>query len=523
MILRDYQTDILCQITQSQTNDFVQLETGGGKTVIIAQFVKLMCDETIHIIAHRDSIIAQICATLEKFGITPHVISGNQGLSKKYKVRSRVNVCSVAAAARRGLKINGGIVIIDEAHHAIKENIWGKLIDNVRVIGFSATPNRLDNKPLDRDHGGLFDRIVNADSIKDYADLVKRQVLCSADVYAPHNKIDFKKLKISNGDYSINSIVSAISRELIFGDFISERMRLAKSMQTLVFCPSILNAEFIAEKYKNIGVPATYIASNLSKNLIETRINAFKKRDVEVLVNVEMITEGFDLECIRCLQILRPTKSIVLHKQMLGRVLRAKKDGSNAVIIDHVGNCISLCMPETKIIWSLNGPPEGFKSPVYSCKDCGAINNLYSRTCFNCGGYNHLLKTEDCCNDQFLEAGFIDAKLVLRERNIIYQEQIADSNRKNEEKRREDFSKKIQEIRWSFNDGYFDEICERITRWFINSLSKNNNIKIEDINKFLSSEKPKPSWFSSNFSRSDIGSENHQKCEKVFRKWVLQQ
>ena len=537
MILRDYQQSIYDQIIGSNTDDVFQLDTGGGKTPIIT---KLSQRKTTVCVAHRNMLIEQISQTLTKNG-ADHRIIGNPLITRRcqlFQERHNINyggdiwvgtVQSIASRYKLGrLNLDCEAVeqiIIDEAHHVANQNMWAKLkqiFPNVRFIGATATPCRLDGQGMHKDDGGLFDNLVQAEQLKDNATqwLIANGYLSDYEYWCPPTDgIDFGLLRMSNGDeFTADSIEKAINKKVVAGSMLKHYERLAKGKRTLIYCPRIANAEFIERAYKEKGYNATYIASSLS--LVENmrRIDAFRTGEVLFLINVEMVTEGFDLPEIECVQKLRPTASFALNKQMDGRNLRPKPNGNKAIFIDHVANVLRHGLPDDNIEWTLRGTPKNKSEPVINCDNCGAIHNPYLKQCPECGQENWLRSIENEEDEPLIAADFIKIDLVRKVRDHFKQIEIEERMEQLRLERELKLKTEVQTPSFKYSTNAVGQLCLKLSHWFVNQLEI-AGIDISIINNFALGTEPPITFWSSNFTIRDLNTNNPEKCKKVFEQW----
>lgn len=536
MILRDYQKSALDQIVSSNTDDVLQLDTGGGKTAIINALAQMRPTVSI---AHRNMLIEQISATHSKSGVS-HRIIGNSHTTKRCQLTQRRHgvsyggdvwvgsVQSIISHYKRGKLAVDPLtieqVIIDECHHVAKDNMWakmGEVFPNARFIGVTATPCRLDGQGLGKEFGGLFDRLVQAEQLRENSKrwLISNGYLCDFEYWCPPTRVNYSLLKQNGGDYTIDSIDDAVNTDLVFADVIKEYKRLADNKTALLYCTRIDRANQLTRMFKDAGYSATYIASTLGQAKNSERLDAFRRGEVKILINVEMATEGFDLPDAQCIIMLRPTASIVLFLQMIGRGLRPKKDGSKAIIIDHVSNVWKHGLPDDRIMWTLNGTPENCSEKMGACS-CGFVYNVHLKACPLCGQKNQILARAQHVND-LLELSIIDEELVQQVRSRFAQQQIEDARKAKEREREALLKVEIQQPDWhSYGKGHaVDSLCIKMRDWFIVQL-RDSDLTIEQINQFTTGTRPPIEFWMNNFTVKDIGTRNPAKCKKVMQKWL---
>jgi superfamily II DNA or RNA helicase len=141
----------------------------------------------------------------------------------------------------------------------------------------------------------------------------------------------------------------------VSGKSVDNYLKYAPGKRALVFAITIEHAQEIARRYRMSGISAAALDSTSPSRERVNTIERFRRGDITVLCNVQLFTEGFDLPEIEVVQLCRPTQSVALHMQMVGRALRPKSDGAKAIILDHAGNCARLGTPSAHRRWTLQG------------------------------------------------------------------------------------------------------------------------------------------------------------------------
>lgn len=539
MQLRDYQQSIYQQLTASNDDAVFQLETGGGKTAIIA---KLNDRPTINI-AHRNMLIEQISQTLTNVGVY-HKIIGNSQIEKRCQLYQRnhyINkiynhvyvgtIQSIIARYKTGrLNIDTSLpyqIIIDECHHVASGNMWAKLgeiFPNARFIGATATPCRLDGQGLHKDCGGLFDTLIQAEQLKDNGTLwlIANGYLAEYEAYCPPViEMNLKQPKSLTADFTKKELENWAGRLVknVKGDIVNHYKKLADNKTAIVFCPSIDTADQLSQVFQRSGYIASYIASSLSFVENMRRVDAFRRGEIKVLCNVEMATEGFDLPSAECLIILRPTASFVLHKQMIGRVMRPKTNEQKAIIIDHVGNITRHGLPDDEVKWTLHGTPSNKITAVAPCSLCDFVHNVYLKSCPNCGAENWLraINAEDA---RSVQMGIIDVSLVRKVRDKLIEQELKEKQEwhKVEAEKRLSAEIIIHPDFFIYDNNAIGALCAKLARWFIENI-KTTSMSVRDINKLTTSNINASFWIN-NFTIKDLTSDNPSKCQKVLKQWL---
>ena len=517
MKLRSYQKEILDIILSSSCNDIVQLDTGAGKTPIMAALAKHY--ECCILVAHRNTLIKQISEKLAAFEIyhdticspytrnrcaDSHRKHGKQYLQRGYSNYYVASIASIISHAKRG-KLNidmskKWLIIIDEAHHVVPENQWGQLktlFPNARIVGFTATPARMTGESLHVNNGGLFDNLVQAPSLKEnsVSTLIENGYLSDFEVYAPPDMI--------------------LHIDEMSGYPADEYRRLANKSHAIVMCQSIGDAYECARAFVNKGITAACINSRQPNSVISRILDKFEQEEIKVICNVDMIGEGFDMPAVSTLIIAANTSSFIRYRQWVGRILRPSPDKKISTIIDLKGMTKQHGLPDSKVVWDLLAPPVGptVKTQVY-CHACGYCFAYSLHKCPKCGELNKF--EEDERNGHLYETkyNYLNINIIRHERDEARRiKAIANAKRKRE----------TEIVSRHFDDGYgiVGATVKNIREWFIKALEK-HGVEYAEINDFIESDAAADHQFwMRNFKAKDIAGPSN-KAIKVFKIWKSQ-
>jgi DNA repair protein RadD len=386
--LRQYQESMIDSVRNSYRDGhqrvLVVSPTGSGKTVVfcyIAQKARDNQKRTV-ILVHRQELVDQTSRTLTGFDV-PHGVIASGRTSDGSEL---IQVASVQTLVRRLDHVaEPDLIVIDEAHHAIAGS-WRKVIDrfgNARVLGVTATPERLDGKGL----GSVFGRMVMGPKV---ADLQADGHLSVAKYYAP-TSADLSGVGNRGGDYDQQGLESVMDRPTITGDAVDHYARLAHGMPAIAFCVSIAHARNVAESFCRAGYDAATIDGTLSAQDRRDRVQMLGDGRLSVLTSCEIINEGFDVPVVGAAILLRPTQSLGLHLQQIGRVLRPAPGKTHAVILDHAGNLARHGRAEDDRDWSLQDRPKkksgsgNASVAVRQCPECFCCHAPNEKSCPECG------------------------------------------------------------------------------------------------------------------------------------------
>ena len=389
--LREYQQQCVDRIRDSygrgNKSVLLALPTGGGKTICFCFVVEnaVAKGRRVAILVHRQELVDQTGDSLEKLGVEFGVIAPGQPEDPHLPVQ----VCSVQSLVRRLDRWRDAfdLLVIDEAHHAVAGS-WRKVIDaypNAHRLGVSATPERLDGKGL-ADH---FDDMVIGPGTWD---LMQMGHLSEARIFCPPTGVDFKKLKLLGGDFRKDDAEEAMTKASLMGDVVDHYKRLVHPMTAIAFCVTVEHAKSVAAAFNEAGVRAAVIDGTLDRYTRKSMIRGLETGDIEVLCSCEVISEGTDVPSVGGALLLRPTASLGLYLQQVGRCLRKAPGKTHAVILDHAGNVARHGLPQDVHLWSLEGEKvrmreqQKNKAPIVRvCLECFAAVHGDDDQCPYCG------------------------------------------------------------------------------------------------------------------------------------------
>jgi superfamily II DNA or RNA helicase len=354
------------------------LPTGGGKTIVfshIAEQAMRLGRRTLTLV-HRQELIEQTVKALARFGIECGVIAAG------YEPRpSDVQVASVMTAVRREVD-EFDLVIVDEAHHAVAGS-WRHVLDQLPsapVLGVTATPERLDGRGL----GDVFDEMVIGPST---AELTKLGYLAPAAVYAPSKGPDLSGINIVAGDYNQAQLEKRMLTQELVGDAVTQYRRRADGLPAIAFCVGIRHSRAVCEEFISAGYRAAHVDGETPNDERRDIMASLANGDLHLVTNCALISEGFDAPAVSAVLILRPTQSLALHLQMIGRALRPAPGKERAIVLDHAGNTFKHGLPTQERNWSLAATRRRIvgSAPVKNCPVCETVLPLAAVECWQCG------------------------------------------------------------------------------------------------------------------------------------------
>lgn len=364
--LRPYQQDFVARIRAAFAQHrrvLAVAPTGAGKTIMFAYITAGAAEKQrrVTVVAHRQEIVSQISRALDSFGVRHGRIQPGHP-----KTADPVQVAMIATLGRRLDRLTApDLIVLDECHHAISPT-YAAVLDRwsgARVLGVTATPERLDGRGLD----ALFDVLVEGPPV---ADLIAAGWLAPYDYLAPPPRVSLAGVHRRLGDYAIDDLAAAMDRATITGDAVSHFRRHLAPRPAIAFCVTIAHAEHVAAQFRDAGFRAASVDGTLPAPERARRIAGIGNGELHVLTSCALIGEGVDIPVVAGAILLRPTQSLAVYLQAVGRVLRPKPDGSRAVIFDHVNNISRHGLPDAPRVWTLEGKPKREAAPTHTCQVC---------------------------------------------------------------------------------------------------------------------------------------------------------
>lgn len=329
--LRPYQEALVGAIAGAwrygQRRVLAVLPTGGGKSVVAAEVVRRVFGfgGRVLVLAHRRELVAQLAQKVEG-ALGESVDRYLPGVALR---GCRVAVGTVQTYARRPGE-GWDLIVVDEAHHAPADTYARVLAENpqARVLGFTATPFRLDGLGL----GELFEALVQGPTV---AELQALGYLVPARYLVAERSWDLQGVRVVSGDYDPKALEERAV--LLEADVVEAYLRHARGRRALVYAVSRRHAQDLARRFREAGAAVLYLDGDTPEAERDRGVSAFREGRVEVLVNVQLFTEGLDVPEVGAVVIARPTRSLALYLQMVGRALRPAPGKEEALVLDATG------------------------------------------------------------------------------------------------------------------------------------------------------------------------------------------
>ncbi len=358
-------------------NPILVSPTGSGKTYIATLIVRTLARRTVWIV-HRRELVNQAADSLRAHGLDVGVIMAGEPATPN----AQVQVASVQTLLRR-TPPRADLVVIDEAHHA-RAGSYARIVEaypDIPRLGLTATPFRMDGRGL----GTSFGRIIVAATT---AELVANGTLIDPIVYAPADP-DLTGVRKRGGDYATAPLAERMSRRKLVGDVVKTWLRLANGRRTVCFAVNVAHSQAIVAAFHAANVKAEHLDGNTPKGQRDATLYRLRTGYTTVVSQCQVLTEGWDLPSLEVAIVARPTASLCLHLQMIGRIMRTADLKLGATVLDHAGNHLRHGLVTQALGYSL---ADGATTPrgdgatgMKRCTACYLLIAAGSRTCPACG------------------------------------------------------------------------------------------------------------------------------------------
>lgn len=391
--LRDYQAEQVRHVAEAMRQGFqrilVQGATGSGKTHVIATIVlaAFVAGLRVLILATRTRLVRQLHQRLNGFDV-PHGVIANP-LPELRNYSALAQIASVDTLHRRAV-VNehiplpsADVVIFDEAHLATADTRIGILDSYPEAvrIGFTATPARKSGRSL----SAAFDVLILGRSIRE---LTAASVLVPLRIFNTP-VVTVKELravpKDNDGDYQSAALGDLLSRPKLVGDVLENWLRIAKGKRTLCFAVNKAHAAALLDGFLRAGVSAEMLTDEDDEATREEVIARLESGSTQVIVNVFLLSLGTDIPAVECIVLARPTRSLTMFLQIVGRGLRPNPETGkrDCILIDHGRVVETLGLPQSDFGWSLDDNRNASREAaacaksapekMRTCPECAAI------------------------------------------------------------------------------------------------------------------------------------------------------
>ena len=362
-------------------NVLYQMPTGTGKTRLFTSLIRDISLSSLQenrrkgilIIAHRSELIEQIDESLNKYRIPHGIIAG--AFKDRRDLMLPVQVASIQTITHPSNRqfanaFHADFIIIDEAHHATAQSytkLWNYYPDS-KKLGVTATPWRMDGGGF----RGNFDALIRSMPIKEF---LGKGWLAPYKYYSVpfdsriRSEIDSIKEFGIDGDYKTSALEQVVDTGHIRAQLLDSYFEFVKGKKGIIYSISRKHSKHICQQFLNAGIKIADIDSKTPANLRKKLVQDFKNGELDIIVNVDIFSEGFDCPDLEFVQLARPTRSLVKYIQQVGRGLRKNGD-KQCLILDNVGMYGRFGLPDDDRPWE-----EYFEGNLESNNKLSRINS----------------------------------------------------------------------------------------------------------------------------------------------------
>ncbi|MDK9720413.1 MAG: DEAD/DEAH box helicase [Rhodospirillales bacterium] len=398
LTLRPYQRaaidGIYSYFTDKSGHPLIVIPTAGGKALVMACFIREVLeqwpDQRILIVTHVRELIAQNFAELMRLWSEAPAGIYSAGLNKR-DIRARILFAGIQSIHRKAYDVQQcDLVLIDEAHLIpnASSTMYRRFLDqlaqinpHLKIIGFTATPYRLDSGLLHKGEEALFSDIAYEVSVRE---LIEQGWLCPLVSKASATRLDISGVGTRGGEFIPGQLQAAVDKDPITRAAVDEIVAYGQDRRSwLAFCSGVEHARHVAEAIREKGFTCATIFGDTPAHERDRIVTAFKRGEIRALASMGVLTTGFNAPSVDLIAMLRPTKSPGLYVQMAGRGTRLADGKQNCLVLDFAGN-VARHGPIDAIVPKEPGKGDG-EAPVKVCPSCSSILPAGQRECPDCG------------------------------------------------------------------------------------------------------------------------------------------
>jgi DNA repair protein RadD len=325
--LRPYQQEVVDEygrmVAAGTRRIIIVAPTGAGKTVIAAEIIKraAAAHKEILFVAHRNELLTQARDKLKTFGIDPGIIKA--GRDKDARPMAAVQVAGIQTLHARAVRAKSmelppaDVLFVDEAHH-VRARTYQAIVEgypNAIIVGLTATPCRGDGRGL----GNVFEAMIECPQI---GELIELKHLVKLKIFAPPAP-NLRGVEVAKtGDYVISQLSDRMDTDQLVGDIVEHWLKHSQRRRTVIFAVDIKHSVHIVEELRTSEIKAEHLDGATPQDERDAILGRLATGETEIVSNCMVLTEGFDLPDIGCIVLARPTRSLGLYRQMVGRGLR---------------------------------------------------------------------------------------------------------------------------------------------------------------------------------------------------------
>lgn len=383
--LRGYQESMIegarAELNAGRRSVLIQAETGAGKTIVSGFMLRGLVQRARRglFICNRKELVDQTEETYDKLGIQSGIIAAG----RTPDARPLIQIASIDTLRNRLEKLEEPDLVIWDECRSMAAAGWFKVFNafpNARHIGLDATPIRLDGRGL----GDYFEAMVCGPK---YSELISVGALVPFDSYS-HEIPGLDTIRTRMGEFDQAQLADMVDTAGLVGDVVAHHKLHAAGKLTLTFGVNVAHSQHLAEQYRLSGISAAHVDGRTEKTERARIIAAFRRREIQVLCNVDLFTAGFDVPIVECVTLCRPTKSLAVFKQQCGRGSRPAPGKGRCLLLDHAGNVLRHGLPDEDREWDLTMSKQKTGDsgmPVRQCESCYFVYPITERACPACG------------------------------------------------------------------------------------------------------------------------------------------
>ena len=398
MILRGYQEAAINAASDAldkHGNTLVVAPTGAGKTIMLSALVgkRYNKNNNILILQHRDELVSQNSSKFHK--VNPALTSSMYNATQKDWSGDATFAMVQTLSRENNLATMPKIdmIVVDEAHHTVADtyqriiNAAKSANEGVQVVGFTATPNRGDKKGL----RGIFSNCSHQIEI---STLINEGFLVRPKTYVIDVGVqdELRNVRKTIADFDMDQVEKIMNRRAIIQKVVDEWLNKAHDRKTIVFCSTIKHAQDLCEEFVDAGVVAATVTGDTPKDEREEILNELAHGDMQVVVNVAVLTEGFDAPPVSCVILTRPCSYKATMVQMIGRGLRTVDADefpdvvkTNCIVMDFGTSVLTHGSLDDAVDLDGSAGKSGGDAPIKVCPECDSEVPLSVRECPICG------------------------------------------------------------------------------------------------------------------------------------------
>lgn len=390
MKLRPYQEENINEIRAAFKSGIqgvlYQASTGAGKTASTSWMIAKAKENNngVWFIVHRRELIKQVKDAFVAAGIDFGIIAA--GFAKNY--HKPIQICMVQTLCGRIGKLKKPRLVIWDECHRIGALSYRKIYNHLSEafhIGLSATPWRSDKQGFTE----FFQKMVQAPSMEW---LIENGYLSKYKIFCP-SRVDMSGIGLTGGDYNQKAMQARMKETTVTGDCLEHYQKFCAGKRAIVFSYSVAHSIEIAKIFNEAGIAAMHVDGETPDHIRDKAVEDFRSDKIKVISNCNIFIEGTDCPAIEAAFILRPTKSLIVYLQSIGRALRPAPGKEYALIFDHVGTVAELGLPDDEREWSLEPRKKKARAKdtkeratlVTICEKCFSVCKPHNTHCPECG------------------------------------------------------------------------------------------------------------------------------------------